>query len=82
MKQERFEKVVEWEEKPNFPFLFTGGINVISAIVLLILALLIYDYGKIYILSIIGTSTCIVIAFLCFAFGAGSGKKVYWRKIK
>jgi len=82
MKQERFEKVVKWEEKPIFEFLFMGVLNIISAILLFILTLLIYDYGEIYILSTIGTSVCIVTAFLCFAFGAGSGKKVYWRKIK
>lgn len=74
MKEQRFEKVVKWETKPN-------KIEMIISLIFGIFTIAVNLYTDdiwLRLASLIGFVYCIVTFFLSL----GEGRKVYWRKIK
>jgi len=84
MKQERFEKVVEWEVKPNY------FVAVLVCILFVVLGLLIsFLYNNLipdeillfHIYSFFSLLLMIICIWTLYN-SLGTEKKVYWRKIK
>ena len=74
MKQEKFEKVVEWEKEPDW-----NGMAVSLFFIFILGIISFVFYGFIHlIISLLG----IVVGIMLFLECLGKGRKVYWRKIK
>jgi hypothetical protein len=77
MKEQRFEKVVEWEKEPDWFFLIFFSFVFILSILLEVFCWDIYSKSNLILLQIIGSVSLIFILV-----NLGKGRKVYWRKIK
>lgn len=85
MKEERFERVVEWEKKPDWN-------NIICTVLLASLSLfgIIYHFfnpnelENLRVALFTGTFfSCIcIVSLIVFFSSLGKGRKVYWRRIR
>jgi len=84
MKPKKFEKVVEWERKPDFELLATGSFMALIGLFGCGLAVSgCFHYPLVVGLIFFSNSVCtMVVGALMFFYSLGKGRKVYYVEVK
>ena len=80
-KEQRFERIVEWKEKPNYVGIVLSLLAIFSGVIIL-KELYNMPTNFVHFLIFVNSLITITVGFVVFMFMKGKKKEVHWRRIK